>query len=96
MKLDDDIVNPKRILIMTTLFIFREMVESDLAKATGIDWGSLSTHLQRLEKKGYIERKKAITSRGIRTIVRITEKGYKKYKEEVRKLKELIDFAEDS
>ncbi|RLI80221.1 transcriptional regulator [Archaeoglobales archaeon] len=90
MELDDDIVNPKRILIMTTLFIFREMTEGDLAKATGIGWGSLSTHVARLEKKGYLERKKVITNKGVRTIVKITEKGYQKYRDEVEKLKEVI------
>ncbi len=88
--LDEDIINPKRILIMTTLFIFREVIESDLAKATGIGWGSLSTHLSRLEKKGYVKRKKAITKKGIRTVVCITEKGYKKYVEEVEKLKSIL------
>ncbi len=92
--LDDNIIHPKRIIIMTILFIFREMTEGDLSKATGIDWGSLSTHLSRLERVGYVERKKAITSRGIRTLVKITEKGYKAYKEEVGKLMDLIEKAE--
>lgn len=93
--LDDNIVHPKRIVIMTVLFIFREMTEGELSKATGIDWGSLSTHLLRLEKKGYIERRKVITNRGIRTVVRITESGYRAYREEVEKLKALIKKAED-
>ena len=88
--LDDDVVHSKRFLIMTTLFIFREMTEGDLAKATGIDWGSLSTHLSRLEKRGYIKRRKTITRRGIRTVVEITEKGYNTYIDEVKKLRKLI------
>jgi len=92
--LDDNIVHPKRIIIMTILFIFKEMTEGDLSKATGIDWGSLSTHLSRLERIGYIERKKAITNKGIRTIVKITEKGYKAYREEIEKLKKLIERVE--
>jgi len=92
--LDDNIIHPKRIIIMTILFIFKEMTEGDLSKATGIDWGSLSTHLSRLERIGYIERKRAITNKGIRTIVRITEKGYKAYRDEIEKLKRLIERAE--
>ena len=92
--LDDNIIHPKRIIIMTILFIFKEMTEGDLSKATGIDWGSLSTHLSRLERTGYIERRKAITNKGIRTIVRITEKGYKAYRDEIEKLKRLIERAE--
>ena len=92
--LDDNIVHPKRIVIMTVLFIFREITEGELSKATGINWGSLSTHLSRLEKKGYIERRKVITNKGIRTVVRITETGYRAYREEVEKLKNLIKKAE--
>ncbi|GEM_PF-4112610 len=39
MELNDDILNPKRFVIMTLLFMFREMTESDLAKASKIGWG---------------------------------------------------------
>ena len=60
---------------MTVLFLSREITEGELSKATGISWGSLSTHLNRLEREGYIERRKAVTSRGVRTVVKITEKG---------------------
>ena len=92
--LNDDIIHSKRFLIMTVLFIFREMTESDLVKATGIGWGSLSTHLSRLEKKGYIRRGKTITRRGIRTVVSITEDGYEKYREEVEKLRNILSDVE--
>ncbi len=91
--LDENVVHPKRIVIMTLLFIFREMTEGDLSKATGIGWGSLSTHISRLERNGYVERKKVITRKGVRTVVRITEKGYKAYKEEIEKLRRLIETA---
>jgi DNA-binding MarR family transcriptional regulator len=87
---DEDIFNPKRFAIMTVLFLFREMTEGDLAKAVGISWGSLSSHLKRLEEKGYVERKKVITSKGIRTVVRITRQGYLRYKDEVEKLRKVL------
>lgn len=89
--LNDDIIHSKRFLIMTVLFIFREMTEGDLAKATGIDWGSLSTHLSRLERKGYVKRRKAITRKGVRTVVSITKEGYERYKEEVEKLRNILN-----
>jgi len=94
--LNENIIHPKRILIMTALFIFRKMTESELAKVTGIDWGSLSTHLSRLERIGYIERKKGIVNCRIRTVVSITEKGYKAYIEEIEKLRKLISHPEES
>ena len=92
MNLDDDIVNAKRLVIMSLLFLLREMQESDLRKVTNLSWGCLSTHLARLEKKGYIERKRKLTTRGFVTVVRITEKGYRKYCQEVEKLRKLLRF----
>ncbi len=90
--LDDDIVNTKRLIIMTVLFVLREITESELLKATGMSWGSLSTHIARLEKRGYVERRRVITKKGIRTVVRITELGYRKYVEEVKKLRKILEF----
>ncbi len=81
---------------MTALFIFRQMTESELAKVTGVEWGSLSTHLSRLERAGYIERKKGIVNCRIRTVVTITDKGYKAYIDEIEKLRELISRPEES
>jgi len=89
---DEEIFNPKRFVIMTVLFLFKRLTEGDLVKATGIQWGSLSTHLSRLEKKGYIKRRRAITRKGVRTVVEITEYGYKKYREEIEKLRNFIVF----
>ena len=91
MKFDDVVFHPKRFAILTVLFLFKEMTEGDLAKAVGISWGGLSTHLKRLEEEGYIERRKAITMRGVRTVVKITEFGYSKYREEVEKLRRVLE-----
>jgi len=94
LNLDEDIVNPKRFVIMTLLFTLRQLTEAELSKASRIQWGSLSTHLKRLENKGYIQRKKVITPKGPRTVVRITEKGYTRYIEEAEKLKRILKLTE--
>lgn len=52
MMFNEDIFNPKGFAIMAIPFLFKEMTESDLAKAVGASWGSLSTHLRRLEGRG--------------------------------------------
>jgi len=96
MKFDEEVLNPKRFVILSVLFLFKRMTEGELAKAAEIHWGSLSTHLNRLEKRGYIKRRKSITRRGVRTIVEITEYGYKKYCEEIEKLKNVINTVEDN
>lgn len=91
---DEEIFNPKRFAIMTVLFLFRRVTEGDLAKTTGIQWGSLSTHLSRLEKRGYVIRRKSITKEGIRTVVEITEEGYKKYSKEIGKLERIVTLIQ--
>ncbi len=83
---DENIFNPKRFVILTLLYLFKELTEGELARASNIGWGSLSTHLRRLEDGDYIKRKKVITPKGIRTVVKITEKGYITYQKEVEKL----------
>ncbi len=94
MQLDENIVHPKRMLIMTVLFLARKITEGELSKATNISWGSLSTHLSKLERKGYIRRRKTITNRGVRTVVEITEKGYEAYKKEIEKIRALIEHQD--
>jgi len=89
---DDDIFNPKRFAIMTVLFLFRKVTAGDLVKATGISWGSLSTHLSRLEKKGYVRRRKSIIKEGVRTVVEITEESYRKYGNELKKLEGFVNL----
>ena len=42
-------------------------------------------HLSRLENAGYIERRKAIVRGRVRTVVKITERGYSTYVNEVKK-----------
>ncbi len=49
--------------------------------------------MARLEKVGYIERRKSIVKCKVRTVVRITEKGYEAYVKEVKKLKSLFKKA---
>jgi DNA-binding MarR family transcriptional regulator len=90
-ELDDNIVHPKRLVIMTLLFVFKEMRESDLQRATGFSWGMLSTHLKKLEESGYIKRVKKLTRNGTATIVKITDKGYAQYLKEKEKLENLFD-----
>jgi len=91
MELDEVIVHPKRLVILSLLFVFKEMRESDLKKATGFSWGSLYTNLKILEKNEYIKIEKKIGKKGVITVVKITEKGYKKYLEEAEKIKKLFE-----
>jgi len=88
---DPNIINVKRFAILTILYVFERLTESDIVKILGISWGSLSTHIKKLAELGYVKISKAITDKGIRTIVEITELGRRKYIETYEKLRKLLE-----
>ena len=93
-RLNPELANPSRFLIMTYLYLFGPKTVSDIAKALGLTYGSLDSNLRRLQEKGYVEIKKVLTLRGPRTLVKLTEKGVKEYRELVRRLRALLETIE--
>jgi len=91
-ELNPELMNIKRFMIMTILYLLRRVTESDLCKILNISWGSLYTHLKRLEEIGYVKTRKCITDKGVRTIVEITSKGYEEYRKFIEVLKNVIDM----
>ena len=92
--IDDDIVNVKKFAILSILYLFGSLTESDIVKILGISWGSLSTHIKKLAELGYVRLRKVITDKGPRTLVEITEEGRRKYEETYRKLRKLLELME--
>ncbi len=92
--IDDDIVNVKKFAILSILYLFGSLTESDIVRILGISWGSLSTHIKKLAELGYVRLRKVITDKGPRTLVEITEEGRRKYEETYRKLRKLLELME--
>lgn len=63
---------------------------TELYRYLDIPKSTLHSHLTELEKRGYIEYRKAITALGVGTVIKITELG----KREVKKYLELISKTE--
>ena len=65
---------------MSLLIAIGPMTQGQLRKKCNISWGSISSHLKRLEKAGYITQRDVITRKGPRVLVDVTSKGANSYK----------------
>ncbi|RLE49697.1 MAG: hypothetical protein DRJ31_04100 [Candidatus Methanomethylicota archaeon] len=89
-RLNPELMNAKRFLIATTLYLFGPKTEAELVKALSISWGDLDSNLRRLREKGYVEEKKVFTSLGPRTVVKLTDRGVQEYAKLVEELKKVL------
>jgi len=86
----DNIFNSEvRVKVLALLYGVKYCEFNYLLKKLGTSPGNLWTHLKKLEKEGYVEVKKYPLKKGVRTIVKITEKGTEKFREYLNELLKL-------
>ncbi|MHA2247440.1 MAG: transcriptional regulator [Candidatus Hodarchaeales archaeon] len=78
---DPIIFHPKRLLIMSLLIAVGPLTQGELKKKCKITWGSITTHLNRLQEVGYVVQRHVISRKGPRVLVDVTTKGINVYKE---------------
>jgi DNA-binding MarR family transcriptional regulator len=93
--IDRVIHEPGRLMIMAHLSVVESADFLFLKRQTGLTWGNLSAHLNRLETAGYIEVEKEFVDRKPHTILHMTEKGqtaFHKYRQSMQQLFEDFDI----
>ncbi|HIP91416.1 MAG TPA: winged helix-turn-helix transcriptional regulator [Methanothermococcus okinawensis] len=86
----DNIFNSKvRVKILALLYGVKYCEFNYLLKKLETSPGNLWSHLKKLEREGYIEIKKYPLKKGVRTVVKITDKGIEKFREYLNELLEL-------
>jgi len=90
-ELDPVLMNPKRFLIASILYMLGPRTISSIQKTLKISWGPLYTHIKRMEEENYIKIKKILTPLGPRTIIELTDKGIEAYEELLRRLRKIIE-----
>ena len=73
--LDRMIHEPARLMIMSYLYIVESGDYTFLMTETGLTWGNLGAHLNKLEEAGYIAIEKGYKGKKPNTMVRLTEPG---------------------
>ena len=66
---------PARLAIMTNLFVVDSANATYLLQQTGLTWGNLGSHLNKLEDAGYVEVVKGYRGRKPETTVLLTPSG---------------------
>ena len=86
----DNIFNSEvRVKILALLYGMEYCEYNYLLKKLDTTHGNLWSHLKKLEKEDYIEINKCPLKKGVRTVIKITNKGSKKFREYLNELMEL-------
>lgn len=88
--LDPVLMNPKRFLIASILYMLGPRTMGFIRKTVKIPWGPLYTHLKKMEEHNYIKIRKVVTPLGPRTVVELTDKGLKAYEKLLTELRKVV------
>lgn len=66
-----------------------------LMRMAGLTWGSLSTHLSKIESAGYLNIGKSFKGKKHQTIIYLTEQGRKTFREYKKNMKQVLNDLPD-
>ena len=89
-ELDRVIHEPGRLVIVSLLSAVERADFLYLQHETGMNKGTLSSHLSRLEEAGYVEISKTFRGKVPKTLLRLTPSGRKAFDRYRRKLRESL------
>lgn len=89
-ELDRVIHEPGRLVLVALLFAVEGSDFLYLQHETGMNKGTLSSHLSRLEAAGYVEVSKTYRGKVPQTLLRLTAAGRKAFEQYRRKLREAL------
>ena len=84
--IDRTIHEPARLLLLIYLFSVEKADFTFLKQQTGMTQGNLSSHLNKLEMKGYIRTEKKFKKRRPLTLVMITDPGREAFASYVKRM----------
>ena len=82
---------PARLLILANLQVVESADFQFLMNRTGLTWGNLSSHLDKLEKTGYIAIEKTYLGKRPYTLLSISEQGRQAFEVYRGKMLNLLD-----
>jgi len=89
--IDKIIHEPARLNIMAHLYVIESADFLFMMRQTGLTFGNLSAHMNKLENAGYIEIIKEFVGKKPHTMLKLTEKGKQAFKDYRMKMKHFFD-----
>lgn len=90
-ELDMVIHEPARLMILALLYVVESADFVFLMKQSGLTWGNLSSHMSKLEERGYIQITKTFKGKRPRTILSLTGSGRTAFMEYHQRIKKVMD-----
>ncbi len=81
---------PARLRLMAELYVVESTDFVFLKRRTGLTWGNLSSHMNKLEGEDYIKVEKEFVNKKPRTIFQLTEKGREAFESYKQNMKEVL------
>lgn len=89
--IDRVIHEPARFNIMAYLFVIQSSDFIFLQTQTGLTWGNLSSHINKLEKAGYVAVEKEFVGKKPHTMLHLTNKGRTAFLDYRKKMRKALD-----
>jgi DNA-binding MarR family transcriptional regulator len=94
-EIDQVIHASARLMVLTYLFVVESADYIFLKNMTGLTWGNLATHLNKLEESGYIESVKSFQGKKPHTTIYLTEHGREAFQEYRRNMQQVLGDLPD-
>ena len=89
--IDKLIHEPARLSIMTRLYVVESADFLFMMRRTGLTFGNLSAHLNKLEEVGYIDIIKEFVGKKPHTMLKLTNKGRRAFDDYRKKMKQFFN-----
>jgi DNA-binding MarR family transcriptional regulator len=93
--IDQIIHAPARLAILIYLYVVESADFIFLKNSTGLTWGNLSTHLNKLEEADYVTIEKEFRGKKPYTIIHLTDKGRAAFREYKQNMQKVLDNMPD-
>ncbi|MGB3715922.1 MAG: transcriptional regulator [Candidatus Promineifilaceae bacterium] len=93
--IDQIIHAPARLMVLVYLYVVESADYVFLKNQTGLSWGNLSTHLNKLETAGYIVVEKGFNGKKPQTMIHLTDTGRDAFGKYKRNMQQVLDDLPD-
>ena len=84
-----------RLMVLVHLYVVESVDYVFLKNQTGLSWGNLSTHLNKLEEAGYVAIKKGFKGKKPHTMIHLTKRGRAAFKDYKQNMQQVLDDLPD-
>ncbi len=94
-EIDRLIHEPARLSILVLLYVIESADFTFLMNQTGLTWGNLSSHVNKLERAGYVAIEKKFVGKRPQTLAHLTEAGRAAFQVYRRQMQQVFDDLPD-